>query len=458
MPRTLNLRTANRTHKGVTVSTSRRTISVAIAGAAAVALLATGCSPATDSTGAGGDDITLTVTTFGTMGLDGLYAAYEDAHPGITIKPTNIDTGDNARTDAFTKIAAGSGLPDVQAVEEGWLGSIMEVSDQFVDLAEYGADDIKDRWVPYKLAQGTDPDGRIIGYGTDIAPEGLCYNGTQFAAAGLPSDREEVAALFGGDDATWEKFFEIGKQYNAATGEAWYDHSGFVWNAMVNQLDEGYYTKDGELNIDGNAELEALWAQLADGAASGLSDNQTAWDWGGGKAFTDGSFATFVCPGWMLGVVKGQVEAGGGDATSGWDFANVFPGGAANWGGTFLSVPTQSKHPKEAAELAAWLTEAPQQVAAFQAAGTFPSVVEAQKDPGVTGTSELTAFFNDAPVGEILGARAQGVIAQFKGPDDSVIQSQVFGPAIQSIDAGDADGDTAWKNAIDLLDQLVVNQ
>ncbi|WP_197512012.1 hypothetical protein [Tessaracoccus coleopterorum] len=33
----------------------------------------------------------------------------------------------------------------------------------------------------------------------------------------------------------------------------------------------------------------------------------------------------------MLGVVKGQVEAGGGDATSGWDFADVYPGGAANW-------------------------------------------------------------------------------------------------------------------------------
>ncbi|MCP5762273.1 hypothetical protein NL346_27165, partial [Klebsiella pneumoniae] len=90
------------------------------------------------------------------------------------------------------------------AIEEGWLGSIMEVSDQFVDLNEHGAADIKDNWVPWKFEQGTDPEGRVIGYGTDIGPQGLCYNGKLFEEAGLPSDREEVAELFGGDDATWE--------------------------------------------------------------------------------------------------------------------------------------------------------------------------------------------------------------------------------------------------------------
>ncbi|MGZ0212231.1 MAG: hypothetical protein ACKVI4_07105, partial [Actinomycetales bacterium] len=210
----------------------RRTKMVAaVAGAASIALLATGCS-ATDG-GSSDGPITLTVTTFGTMGLDDLYAAYEAENPNITIKATNIDTGGNALTDWKTKQAAGAGLPDVQAVEEGWLGQVMQVSDTFVDLSEYGADDIKDRWVDWKLAQGTDADGRIIGYGTDIGPEGLCYNGDLLEAAGMPSDREAVAELFGGDSATWDDFFQVGKDYNAATGKAFYDHSGFVWNAMV---------------------------------------------------------------------------------------------------------------------------------------------------------------------------------------------------------------------------------
>lgn len=442
-------------HKGVTVKLSRRTkVTGAVAGAAALALLASGCSSGS-SDAASGDNVELTVTTFGTFGYDDLYKEYEKLNPNVTIKATNIDTGGNARTDAFTKLAAGSGLSDVVAIEEGWLGAIMEVSDQFVDLNEFGAEDIKDRWLDWKYAQGTDPDGRVIGYGTDIGPTGLCYNGKLFEEAGLPSDRESVAELFGGADASWDTYFQIGADYTEKTGKAWYDHSGFVWNSMVNQLDEGYYTADGELNIEGNDELQGRFDQLAEATLNGQSAAQTAWDWGGGKAFVDGSFATFVCPGWMLGTIKGSLEAGGGDASTGWDFADVFPGGPVNWGGAFLSIPTTSEHQKEAAKLAAWLTDPEQQVKQSAAAGNFPSTIEAAETLAAEATPN--ELFNDAPTGAILAERAKGVKAQFKGPDDSVIQENVFGPALQQLDQQKATADEAWAKALDLLDQLVVN-
>ena len=100
------------------------------------------------------------------------------------------------------------------------------------------------------------------------------------------------------------------------------------------------------------------------------------------------------------------------------------------------------------------MTQPAQQAAAFGAAGVFPSGVAAQSDPGVTGTSELSTFFNDAPLGTILARRAEGVVAQHKGPQDSVIQSQVFGPAIKSIDKG-VPADQAWNDALGLLKQVV---
>ncbi|GAA3879412.1 extracellular solute-binding protein [Leifsonia kafniensis] len=434
---------------------SRRTQAVAaVAGAAAFALIASGCSASTGDKPAGSDNpIELTVTTFGTFGYDDLYKQYEADHPGVTIKPTNIDTGGNARTDMFTKLAAGTGLTDVVAVEEGWLGSVMEVSDQFVDLNDFGAKDISDRWVDWKLAQGTDADGRVIGYGTDIGPQGLCYNGALFEAAGLPKDRDAVAALFGGADATWDQYFKLGNEYKAKTGKAWFDQSAFVWNSMVNQLDEGYYTADGKLNVEGNADLEERWGWITQGISDGLSAKQARWDWGGGKGFVDGSFATFVCPGWMLGVVQGNTESGGGDASTGWDFADVNPGGASNWGGAFLTVPTTSKHQKEAAELSAWLTEPAQQVAQFEAAGTFPSTTEAQ----TTLADEATPneFFQGAPVGAILASRAKGVVAQFKGPDDSVIQENVFQAVLDRVESGELNAQTGWAEALTLTDELV---
>jgi len=432
------------------VKLSRHTkVAAAVAGAASIALLASACS-----SGGGEDDansdVTLTITTFGTFGYDDLYEEYEAANPGVTIEATNIDTGGNARTDAFTKLAAGSGLSDVVAIEEGWLGAIMEVSDQFVDLTEYGIADRKGDWVDWKYEQATDPDGRVIGYGTDIGPTGICYNGPALEAAGLPSDRESVAALLEGD---WAHYFDVGRQYQAATGKAWFDHSGFVWNSIVNQLPEGYYTSDGELNVEDNAELKENFDLLAGAVGDGLSAAQAAWDWNGGKSFVDGTFATFVCPGWMLGVVQGQVETGGGDASTGWDFADVFPGGAANWGGAFLSVPESSEHKEAAAKLADWLTQPEQQVKQSEAAGNFPSTVEAQEELASAATPN--EFFNDAPTGSILAARAEGVVAQFKGPDDSIIQENVFGPPLSALDRGEIDGTVAWDQAIELLHELV---
>src|SRR5690606_31649646 len=133
----------------------------------------------------------------------------------------------------------------------------------------------------------------------------------------------------------------------------------------------------------------------------------------------------------------------------------VFPGGPANWGGSFLTVPSTSQHPAEAAKLAQYLTNASSQATSFEEAGTFPSNLEAQKSDAVTGENELTKFFNDAPVGEILGSRAEGVKAQYKGPQDSVIQEQVFGPAIKAIDAG-TDSETAWNKALSTLQELEI--
>lgn len=432
---------------------ARRRIMTTAAVASVSALALAGCAAGNDTNGSEGsadEEVTLTITTFGTFGYDDLYTEYEDLHPNVTIEATNIDTGGNARTDVFTKIGAGGGLSDIVAIEEGWLGAIMDVSDLFVDLRDYGVEDRKDDWVEWKYDQGTDAEGRVIGYGTDIGPSGICYNGPAFEAAGLPSDRESVAELLNGD---WENYFAVGADYTEKTGKAWYDHSGFVWNSMVNQLEEGYYTADGELNVEGNAELKERFELLGAATEGGQSAAESAWDWNGGKSFVDSSFATFVCPGWMLGNIAGMLESGGGDASTGWDFADVFPGGATNWGGAFLTVPESSEHKEAAAALADWLTQPEQQVKQSTAAGNFPSTIEAQEEIAAAATPN--ELFNGAPTGAILAERAKGVVAQFKGADDSVIQENVFGPPLSALDRGEVDTQQAWDKAIALLDELV---
>ncbi len=83
-------------------------------------------------------------------------------------------------------------------------------------------------------------------------------------------------------------------------------------------------------------------------------------EWSAG--FKNGTFAATFCPSWMTGIVEGN---SGAENKGKWDVAAV-PGGGGNWGGSWLAVPTQSKYPAEAAELAEFLTNADSQVAAFK--------------------------------------------------------------------------------------------
>jgi cellobiose transport system substrate-binding protein len=111
----------------------------------------------------------------------------------------------------------------------------------------------------------------------------------------------------------------------------------------------------------------------------------------------------------MVGVIEGNAKG-----VKGWDVANTFPGGGGNWGGSYLTVPKQSAHPKEAQVLAAWLTAPEQQVKAFKKVGAFPSQKQALESPDLL--SFKVASFNDAPTGQIFADRAKAVTATpYKG-------------------------------------------
>jgi cellobiose transport system substrate-binding protein len=386
----------------VTVSTSRRTTAAAVAGIAAFAIIATGCS----GTPAGGDEkITLTIATFNDFGYtDELLAEYEAAHDNITIVHNKAATSNDARTNYFTKLGAGSGLADIEAVEIDWFAELLQYSDKLYDLS---SDEVDGRWLDWKAEAATDADGRLIAYGTDIGPEAICYRADLFQAAGLPTDREEVAALLDGD---WDHYFEVGKQFTANSDVAWFDGAGAIMQGVLNQEEETLESRDGEVIATTNPVVKKAYDSVM-AASETLSAHLQQWskDWEAG--FAAGSFATTLCPSWFLGNIEGLSP----DAT-GWDIANVFPGGGGNWGGSYLTVPDQGAHKKEAKALAAWLTAPEQQLKAFINTGNFPSQKELQSADELLQVTR--PFFNDAPTGQIFSDRATAVtVAPYKGPN-----------------------------------------
>lgn len=420
------------------------------AGVAGVALIATGCSTgggddAGDDTGSGGDEkITLTVATFNEFGYEGLIEEWNAANPDVQVEQVKAATSNEARDKLNTSIAAGSGAADVEAIEVDWLPELMQYPDQFVDLT---SPDVEGRWLDWKVAQATTPDGKLIGYGTDIGPEGVCYRSDLFGAAGLPTDRAEVATLLDGD---WENYFSVGEQFVAASDSAWFDSANAIYQGVINQQEAAYEETDGTpKDLASNTEVQDLYTEVLDAAVTrGLSANLNQWsdDWT--AAFQNDGFATMLCPGWMLGVIEGNAEG-----VEGWDIADVFPGGGGNWGGSFLTVPAQGENQDAAKELAAWLTAPEQQIKAFMAKGTFPSQVDALASEDLLG--QTNAFFNDAPTGEILSNRAAAVeVSPFKGPNYFAIHTTVT-DAITRVDVDKTDDPTSsWDKAVSAFEQL----
>ncbi|WP_199432242.1 ABC transporter substrate-binding protein [Qaidamihabitans albus] len=400
-----------------------------------------------DGAGGQGEQIELSIGTFGEFGYEELYAEYEAAHPNIKIVPHQTGQGGPYHQALFTKLGAGSGLDDVMAVEEGHLSDVLAKSSRFNDLSEIGPESVSpDRWLDWKYEAGRDKDGKLVGYGTDIGPLAMCYRKDLFEAAGLPSDPEGVKPLF----ETWDSYFEAGDRFvQASDGVAWYDSGAQIFNAMHNQLETGFFDREDNLVVETNTKIKENWDKVTAAGERGQSAGLVAFsnEWNSG--FKSSAFATKTCPAWMLGVIE---EQAGTEHAGKWAVTDAFPGGGGNWGGSYLTVPTQSEHPEEAAEFAAWLTEPEQQIKAFKAKGVFPSQVEALESPDLlSATNEYFDGIND---GALFAEQARKVShAQYKGPGDGKIQENASSPALQAVEQGKSP-EEGWRQFVDAAKQI----
>ncbi|HEY6744810.1 MAG TPA: extracellular solute-binding protein, partial [Mycobacteriales bacterium] len=185
------------------------------AGLAAILVAATGCGgddgSAAASGGGGGDKIALTVNVFGNFGYKELYQQFQASHPNITITERGTGSDLSNYTPALTKnLAAGSGAGDVVALEEGIMIQFKQQAQRFVDLGQYGGNDDKGNFLPWKFEGGQSADGtKLIGLGTDVGSMGMCYRRDLFQKAGLPTDRDAVAKLW----PSWSDYVSVGNQF-----------------------------------------------------------------------------------------------------------------------------------------------------------------------------------------------------------------------------------------------------
>jgi cellobiose transport system substrate-binding protein len=432
------------------LSRTRGGAAAAMFTALTLALAGCGGDSGGDASAAGGKDskdkVTLRVSLFGRFGYTDLYEEYKRANPHITI--VEAAEGDLGKyTQQLTqRIAAGSGAGDVVAIEEGTVIQFLAGADKFVNFQEHGSNEMKDQWLDWKYEQATTKDGKTtIGLGTDVGGLAMCYRRDLFEKAGLPTDRDEVSALW----PTWDAYIETGKKFQAGIGDAklhFVDAATNTYNAILMQTagqgdNTTYFDRDDNFVMESNPAVKTAWEQAGQIVEADLSAKLKSFSNEWNAAFKNGAFATLACPAWMTGYIEGQAgEAGKGK----WDIAKV-PGGGGNWGGSFLAVPKQSKNQEEAIKLVKFLTKPSSQLKAFEAEGTLPSAPSLYDDPALTG--KTNAYFSDAPVGQIFVEGARSLKPVYLGSKNQPVRDAVEN-ALRSYEQGQRSSEAAWAAAV----------
>ncbi|MFN8074103.1 MAG: ABC transporter substrate-binding protein [Kineosporiaceae bacterium] len=405
---------------------------------AAMALLVAGCTSGSEggSYKVGEDTKTFEFWSFTGINQKAGVKEYTDKHPDVKVKLTEVG-GSTETAQALTAALAGGKVPDLVLIQGDDLPKFMQSPDNFVDLTTLGADKTKNDYLDWVIAQSSTEDGKVIGIPTDVGGLAIAYRTDLFQAAGLPTDRDQVSALW----PTWDKFLDVAKQYKSATGKAFLDNAATsVYFQAVNQGSERYYSPDKEPVYDTNPQVKDAFDLTVKFIESGVIAKQSTFSAGWTAAMNKGDYAVIAAPSWMLNAIRTNAPSTSGK----WDIAKI-PGGAGNWGGSYLAIPKRAKN-----VTAAWKYISEQQSPAgqlehFISSGALPSTPSVYTDPKLTGQTD--PFFGGAPVGKIYTESVTGLKPFYIGIDDAAIGTE-FLNALGAVEQGKLAPDAAWTTAL----------
>ncbi|MFS4505232.1 ABC transporter substrate-binding protein [Clavibacter sp. Sh2141] len=413
----------------------RRSLTAVVA-AAAVAVALTGCS----SGGGGGasDDPNAEASFWSFTGIgakDGV-AEYQKKKPDAKVKLTEVGSTTETAT-ALTAALAGGKVPDLVMIQNDDLPQFVENSANFLDLRTLGGDDIASEYLPWAASAATAEDGSVIGIPTDVGGLGFAYRADLFAEAGLPTEPDEVAAMW----KDWDSFIAMGEQYTEATGKPFVDNiETSVFFSTVNQVSEKYYSPDGELVYDKNPQVEDAFQVAVDTHDAGISAGIAAWSSGWAPGRANGAFAVTVAPSWILQGIKTDAP----DTAGNWRIASV-PGVGGNWGGSVIAIPARAENPQAAWQYIETMMSGEAQQEHFERTGTFPAATAAVESDAVAAYQD--EFFGDSKIGQVMSESVTKFPSFYNGPDTTPINGALLNTLVE-LEAGNVTSDKAWTQAL----------
>ncbi|TVP87457.1 MAG: carbohydrate ABC transporter substrate-binding protein [Alkalicoccus sp.] len=391
--------------------------------------------------GADDAEVELSFWLFGATGYPELAEEYVEENPEVSITFQEIDMEDH-HNNLFTALSAGSGAPDMAAIEVSEIDGYKNAEDRFVNLNDLGAEDVEDDFLDWAWEVGSSVDGDFqFGLPTDIGPTVMFYRADIFEEAGLPSDPEEVEDLL----QTWEDFEEAADTVLEETGTPMTGNPETLFNAKRDQAPEHYFNEEDELILDSTPYVEEAFMDTSEMIEQGHVDNYGMWtpEWGG--AMDDGGYATLLAPAWMQGVVKDNAPD-----QDNWRVASM-PEGGGNWGGSYVTIPDQTEHPEEAFAFMEWLLAPEQQQKAFENMGLFPSTPEVYEMDTFTEYSD--DYFGGQNTAEVFAEAALENEHVHKGAQYGDVNTEIL-DGLDNVYDG-VEPEEEWEDVLTRVEQRI---
>lgn len=276
---------------------------------------------------------------------------FNNGHTDIQVCWTNAGQGQPEYEKFQTAISAKKGAPDVIMLEADQLVGF-EIQGALVDLAQYGANDVKKNFSDgawKDVSQG----GAVYAIPVDGGPMALIYRTDVFERYGITAPPK-----------TWAEYAEAAAKVKAAGGPAFGDFGSnvpAVTTALMIQKGAqpfAYDLADKQnitVKLDDQATKDVLgyWGDLAAKGLVGKEDQFTT-DYISGMV--GGKYATYVSAAWAPGYLSGAGVGSGNEKGKfavaplpQWDPANPV---SVNWGGSAFAVTNQARDKQAAARVA----------------------------------------------------------------------------------------------------------
>ena len=384
----------------------RHAAKLAIVSLALVLMAPLAACGGSSSSGTSSGRVNLTFWSWVT-GIDKSVADFNSSHPNIHVTVANVGGGTTEYDKLYTAIKANN-EPDLGQVEFQLLPTF-ETTGSLVDMSQYGANSVKDQFVPWTWKQ-VSIGNAVYAIPQDSGPMALYYREDIFKKYNLPVP------------TTWAQYADDAAKLHAANPNeyitdfppksgGWF--TGLVWQAGGQLFGINGQSWKVSISNPQSQQVASYWQDLLNKKLVKTElDFANAWY----RDLQTGAVATWVSAVWGSGTLSSNAPQTAGK----WRVAPIPQWQAGqnvdgNWGGSTTVVFKNTQHPKEATEFAMWLNSNQKSLdEMIKGNNIYPAYQPALESPMVNGPQP---FFGNQASNDVFKDGSKHVNVNFQwGP------------------------------------------